>query len=390
MTPPTITVDVRQFWQDPYPDLEKMRRHSPVCFVPELNAVLVTRHSDIFRYEKMTDLFSSEQPGGLMTELMGENMMRRDGEAHREQRRQMNPSVSPRAVKETWRAWFEQDTNQVLEGLAKQPSFDLVRDYAMPVSANALRRVTGLLSMTPAELDGASQGMIDGISNYTGDPAVQQKCHDATALIDRHIDALLPSVTRSPEPADMSLLSTLLRAGQSEQRVRANIKLAISGGQNEPRDAIAGTAWALLTHPEQLEQVRVGAYSYLNAFEEYARWISPIGMAPRRIARDDTVDGIELQKDTRAFLMFGSGNRDESVFEAADQFQTSRNTSKTIAFGAGPHFCAGAWISRCLIGEVALPKLFERFPNLQLKGSAPFGGWAFRGLLKLPVSTGTR
>lgn len=388
MTPPTVSVDVKQFWQDPYPTLAQMRKHSPVCFVPELNAVLITRHNDIFRYEKMTDIFSSEQPGGLMTELMGENMMRRDGEAHREQRRQMNPSVSPRAVKETWRTWFEQDTDQVLDGLARQPSFDLVRDYAMPVSANALRRVTGLLSMTPAELDGASQGMIDGIANYTGDPVVQKKCHDATALIDRHIDALLPAITDAPGNTDISLLSALTRAGQPEQRVRANIKLAISGGQNEPRDAIAGTAWALLTHPEQLEQVRIGTYSWLNAFEEYARWISPIGMAPRRIARTDSVDGIDLQEDTRAFLMFGSGNRDESVFDAADQFQTDRNTSKTIAFGAGPHFCAGAWVSRCLIGEVALPKLFERFPNLQLHGSAPFGGWAFRGLLQMPVSTG--
>jgi hypothetical protein len=30
--------------------------------------------------------------------------------------------------------------------------------------------------------------------------------------------------------------------------------------------------------------------------------------------------------------------------------------------------------------------LFEHFPDLQLDGDAPFGGWAFRGLLKLPVS----
>ena len=36
------------------------------------------------------------------------------------------------------------------------------------------------------------------------------------------------------------------------EQIKANIKLAISGGQNEPRDVIAGMVWALLTHPDQL------------------------------------------------------------------------------------------------------------------------------------------
>ena len=33
--------------------------------------------------------------------------------------------------------------------------------------------------------------------------------------------------------------------------------------------------------------------------------------------------------------MFGSANRDEAHFEAADQFRPGRDTSKAIAFGAG-------------------------------------------------------
>lgn len=383
MTPPTFAVDVGAFWSDPYPALATMRSDAPICFVPELNAVLITRRDDIFRYEKMVDVFSSEQPGGLMTQLMGENMMRRDGEAHMAQRRQMNPSVSPKIVKETWRAQFESDTREVLNQLKSKKSFDLVQDYALPVSANALRRVTGLVSMTPQELDTCSQGMIDGIANYTGNPDVEARCHRATALIDQHIDQRLPQVDETP---DMSLLSALTRAGQPLDSVRANIKLAISGGQNEPRDAIAGTAWALLTHPDQLQAVRQGEYKWMQAFEEYARWISPIGMAPRRIARDTTVDGVAFEKESRAFLMFGSGNRDERAFDNPDQYVISRNTAKAIAFGAGPHFCAGAWVSRCLIAEVALPMLFKQFPGLKLAGEAPFGGWAFRGLLKMPVS----
>ena len=65
--------------------------------------------------------------------------------------------------------------------------------------------------------------------------------------------------------------------------------------------------------------------------------------------------------------MFGSANRDEEVFQNPDHFDISRDNRSSISFGAGPHFCAGAWISKTLISEVALPLFFSNFPNVQLK-----------------------
>ncbi|MEE9334466.1 MAG: cytochrome P450 [Granulosicoccaceae bacterium] len=382
MKPPSISIDPSAFWKDPYPALAQMRANTPICYVPELDAVLITKRDDIFRFEKNVDVFSSTQPGGLMTILMGENMMRKSGDPHKLERKQMQPSVSPTVTAKTWKSLFESDTHTLLDNLSSITSCDLVTDYAMPVSANALRRVTGLSNMTPEQLDASSQGMIDGIANYEGDKQVEARCHEMTALIDACIDEMLPRVKQHP---DCSLLSTLPGAGQAMESVRANIKLAISGGQNEPRTAIAGTAWALLNNPDQLDAIRDGQHRWQQAFEEYVRWISPIGMSPRRIACDYQWSGIDFKEGDRAFFMYGSGNRDESVFDCPELFNIDRNTSKAIAFGAGPHFCAGAWVSRCLIGEVALPMLFERFPNLRLNGDAEFGGWAFRDLLRMPV-----
>ena len=64
-----------------------------------------------------------------------------------------------------------------------------------------------------------------------------------------------------------------------------------------------------------------------------------------------------------------------------------RDVSKSVAFGAGPHFCAGAAASRAMIADVALPTLFSRAPKLEIAADEPvrIGGWAFRGLLNLPV-----
>ena len=84
--------------------------------------------------------------------------------------------------------------------------------------------------------------------------------------------------------------------------------------------------------------------------------------------------------------MFGSAGRDEAHFEAPDTFNIMRNTQSAISFGAGPHFCAGAFAARALVAEVALPLAFEHLPNLRLDGPVPFRGWAFRGPVKMPVT----
>ena len=235
------------------------------------------------------------------------------------------------------------------------------------------------------DMDAWSQAMIDGIANYGGDPAVEARCHTATAGIDAAIDDMTPVVAKAPNP---SLLSVMLEGGMPMESVRANIKLAISGGQNEPRDAIAGCIWALLTHPEQLALVRAGKVRWVQVFEEYARWISPIGMSPRRIAKAWSINGVDLEPEDRVFFMFGSANRDEAHFNDADKFDVTRDTAKSIAFGAGPHYCAGAWASRAMVADVALPSVFARLEGLRLDDTDPvrIGGWAFRGLLNLPAA----
>ena len=83
-------------------------------------------------------------------------------------------------------------------------------------------------------------------------------------------------------------------------------------------------------------------------------------MSPRRIAKPWTIRDVSFEPDERVFLMFGSANRDEKHFERADQFDVRRDTAKSVAFGAGPHFCAGAWASRAMIADVALPTVFAR------------------------------
>jgi cytochrome P450 len=381
---PHFSIDPQEFWRDPYPALAAMRREAPICFVPQLGSTLLTRRDDIFVSEKRIDVFSSDQPAGLMVKLMGHNMMRKDGDAHMAERSIFFPAVSPKAVRAHWRDAFQAHADHILDGLAGKGSADLVADFALPLSGECLKSVTGLTNIGYRDIDGWSQAMIEGIANYAGDAAVEARCQAATGGIDAAITDMLPVVRKTP---NHSLLSVMIHGGMPEENVRHNIKLTISGGQNEPRKAIAGCVWALLTHPVEFARVREGKVTWLQVFEEFARWISPIGMSPRRIAKAASVNGVDFAVDDRVFLMFGSANRDEAHFARADEFDLARDTAKSIAFGAGPHFCAGAAASRAMIADVALPGVFARLKGLTLDDREPvrIGGWAFRGLFNLPV-----
>jgi len=385
LKPPVYNISPDDFWRDPYPDLKTLRNNAPVAFVPQLGATLITRRNDISDVEKKIAYFSSYQPDGLMVQLMGQNMMRKDGPEHMVERKTIFPALSPNTVKNVWKTEFKEFTDSILENVKQEGRGDLV-DIARQLCGNALRVMTGLRNMTWQEIDRTSQGMIDGCANYAGNKQIEARCNDCTASIDQHIDEMASILRDCPDP---SLLSVQLKAGMSMDQIKANIKLAISGGQNEPRDVIAGIVWALLTHPEQLALVLSGEATWMQAFEEYTRWQSPIGMSPRQMAQDYELHGATLKTGDRVFLMFGSGNRDEANFDRPEVFDLTQDVSASVAFGAGPHFCAGAWASRCLIAEVVLPRLFETLPNLHLDGSTVIGGWAFRGPTTTPVAWST-
>ena len=386
---PVVNIDPSAFWDDPFPTLAGMRATTPICFVPELNATLITRRDDIHTCEKNVAVFSSDQPGGLMNVLMGQNMMRKDGDAHRKERFVYYPAISPNKVKAWWSSVFADLTNMVLDDLIDRGSADLVPTYATALSGEALKVITGLTNATFQEINDWSQAMIDGISNYIGAAEPEARCNAATAAIDAAIDERLPELEHTP---DMSLLSVMVLSGMPLDQVRANIKLTISGGQNEPRDAIAGAIFALLTYPDQLELVLNGSVTWQQVFEEYCRWVAPICMSPRRIAQEHTFQGVTFEPEERVMFMFGSANHDEDYFTNPALFDITRDISPNLTFGAGPHVCAGAAASRSLVGDFALPLAFERLQNLQLDESAAstrFGGWAFRGPLNVSVKWNT-
>jgi hypothetical protein len=78
----------------------------------------------------------------------------------------MFPSVSPRAVKETWLRKFKAHADRILDALAPQGRADLTKAF-VPLSAECLKDITGLTNMPYQDMDAWSPAKIDGIANYS-------------------------------------------------------------------------------------------------------------------------------------------------------------------------------------------------------------------------------
>ncbi|WP_224741741.1 cytochrome P450 [Bradyrhizobium sp. 2S1] len=185
--------------------------------------------------------------------------------------------------------------------------------------------------------------MIDGAGNYAADAEIERKAMQASADVDTAIGAVLELHRSNPNP---SILSSMVNADPPMpiEAIRANIKVIIGGGLNEPRDAILTLVLGLLENPVQKDSVLAKPELWPAALEEAVRWISPIGMYPRRVTRSVDLSGITLPEGLQIGLCVGAANRDGSRFADPDRFDMMRPKQSHLAFGAGPHFCAG---TRC-------------------------------------------
>jgi cytochrome P450 len=65
-------------------------------------------------------------------------------------------------------------------------------------------------------------------------------------------------------------------------------------------------------------------------------------------------------------LLFGSGNRDESVFCEPDTLRLRRLPEHPhLGFGHGVHFCLGAMLARAEV-RIAVETIIERFGRISL------------------------
>lgn len=383
-------IDPDALLADPYPTYARLRREAPVAYAPALRRYLVTTFRDCFDVEMDQQTFSSHEDArrSTMIRSMGRPMLRKDDPDHKRDRNAFGAALRPRTVKNRWADVFSRIAARYIERLRKEgPGVDLFHHFAVPYAADNLSALIGFRGVDAYTMMDWSHTLIAGIGNIRDDAAVWAQTARVSAEIDGAIDEAIAALRDQP---DDSIISSILRAPQpiSEEDLRANVRLTISGGMNEPSHVISSALWCLASYPEQRDRVLAGERTWAQVFDETARLQSPVGMYPRTVTQDTVLHGVAIPAGATVAVIVASANRDEAHFPSPDAFDLDREKVTNLAFGNGTHICAGNWVARAMVGDIALPLLHDALPELRVIApeDVNFRGWVFRGTTHLPVT----
>ncbi len=381
-------ITIRDLTLDPYPIYRRLRQQAPVVRVSSLGRTLLTKAEDTKYVKDNPVIFSSNDPKTPMTRAFrAHTLMRKDGAEHTREREAMAPTFTGRNIKGCWEEIYTRIAEEFVSGLPRGETVDLFPTLAGPFAAHCLKHLLGIPEASDDDMQRWSQILIDGAGNFGFTDELFAHCDEANDEMDAMFRAAIPRHKADPNP---SALSVMVNADDPipESQIFSNIKIAIGGGINEPRDALLTILYGLFTNPDQLAEAKANGL-WGEAFEEGVRWVAPIQASSRLVMEDTEIRGFVIPKGDTVMTIQASACRDEDIYgEDGESFNIFRPRKPHQAFGNGPHFCQGTHIARRMIANIMLPMLFDRFPNMELAKNEPvqFYGFGFRGPRNLPVT----
>lgn len=386
LAPLNDDISLHDLSKNPFPIYQRLRNETPVLKVTSTKRTLITKAADTKFVRDNPEIFSSNDPHTPMHRAFwAHTLMRKDGEAHMRERTAMSPTFGAKVTQNEWVPHYLKVAHEYVGRLPRGEVVDLFDVLSGPYAARGLAQLLGLSSATDANMIKWSQALINGAGNFGWDESIFDIADEANQQMNDLFDSLEEYHKNEP---NNSALSVMLNADDPipKQQMYANIKVAIGGGLNEPRDALNTVIYGLLTNLEQLEEVKRNE-DWARAFEEGIRWIAPIS-ASSRVATDDVeIRDCLIKKGDALLIVQASANRDEDFYVDGEAFNVYREKMPHQAFGHGPHFCQGVHVARRAIGKTILPILFDRFPNMRLvrDTSDMWDGFGFHALTTLPV-----
>jgi cytochrome P450 len=293
------------------------------------------------------------------------NMVTSDGDTHLRLRRPVTRTFTRGRV-EDLRPRLEANVSSLLDALPSHASPDGVVDlrphFAYPVPMQMICE----LFAVPVDWRPRLRELVDSIfrTNTTAEEvvAVQKERHE---MLRRLVEL------RRAERGD-DLTSALIELGEqgeetlTQEELIDTIWLFLTAGHETTLSLIVNGVRALLTHPSQLELATTKSM-WAEVVEETLRWDAPIGNFPARYPLEDiAIAGVPIPRGEAILAPFSGVGRDPAQHGvSADSFDITRPTTRHLAFGGGPHVCLGAHLAR-LEANVALPALFERYPDMSL------------------------
>ena len=389
------------FVTNPYPMYRKLRETDPVRRDPLAPVWIVTRYDDTFamlrdpRFKK--DPFASIRlppdarqqldvpvAEAFRASLETVSMLFLDPPEHTRIRSIFTKTFTPRRI-ENLRPRIQKMCDDILDRAAARGRLELMSELAAPLPVTVIAELLGFPPGDYAKIKKWSDEMAEALGL---NPTLEQQARAQQAREDmrKYFEGVVAHLRTTPGD---NLLSALLAPEvevMNPDELFANSVLLLAAGHETTTNLIGNGTFALLTHPDQLEDLRRNPGIIDTAVEELLRFDPPVQWTSRVAGEPIEMRGRQLQRGDIVLASVGSANRDPAVFPDPDKLDLRRKENKHLAFGTGIHFCLGAALAR-MEGEIVIGTLVRRFPNMKLLTKKPRWrkGITFRGVHALEL-----
>ncbi len=299
---------------------------------------------------------------------------------HTRLRRLVSKAFTPRMV-EALRPRIKVMAAELADALAAKGGGDLIAEVAEPLPVTVIAEMLGVPEQDRQYLRPWSA---DICGMYELNPSLEAQ-HTAARAAEEFAAYLRDlSRIRAGNPGD-DLISALTQVGLTEDELIGTCVLLLNAGHEATVNVTGNGWWSLFRNPAELQRLREDRSLLPTAVEEMMRWDTPLQMFERWVLEDIEVGGTPIPRGSEVALLFGSANRDPSVFAEPDRFDAGRTDNPHISFGAGIHFCLGAPLARIELIE-SFGALLDRGVDL-VEEPTWKPGYVIRGLTELRVST---
>ena len=387
---------------DPYPILNDLRSRSPVRVDPQWGNTVFSRYADVRTTVNDRTLWADplKANGDMVSARMFNadvdrslprsettSILMLDDPDHARIRHPLAQALYARVAR--FKPQVEAIVDDALDRLPTDQPFDLMAEFCVPIPIDVIAQILGVDHDRLGEFRNWSEGIIQSLNPFRN-PEQTAAMEVARGTMNGYFDMLIAE--RRAQPRD-DLISDMARlqadgAQLSDTELRINLSALLVGGNLTTTDLIGNGVRLLLTHDEQLAQFRADPKRANALVEEVLRYDPPVDSTGRIASREMAVGDCPFRPGQSMSLHLRAANRDPEVFEDADRFDITRKHRPHVAFGGGEHICIGAPLAR-LEAQVALMRLFDRFPNLRLVDPDAAPIWRtlpfFRGLERLDV-----
>jgi cytochrome P450 len=374
------------FFDDPYPEHEKLREAGPVVWLERYGIYGVARYAEVHQVLNDWATFCSSRGVGLQDFSLEKPwrqpslVLETDPPEHDRARKVLARVLSPVTMREL-RDGFAEAADALVATLIGR-EIDGIADLAEAFPLSVFPDSIGLRQ------DGREHLLPYGglaFNAFGPDNALRR---EAMARAAPHIAWVTEQCRRENLAPDS--LGARIHAAADSGEITADeatllVRSLLTAGLDTTVNGIGAALYCLARFPDQLDALRADPNLARNAFEEAVRFESPVQTFFRTTTRETELGGVMIPEGAKVLMFLAAANRDARRWDRPDCFDITRKTSGHVGFGSGIHMCVGQLVAR-LEGEVVLQALARHASRIEIT-AAPVRSYnnTLRGLKRLPL-----